>query len=428
MHLHGNLISHINLAASDSPVTVAALMNEGNTVGSMISLSVGQVDIDWGKNEFFISHLDLFQVGDEGVNGYDYVATDGTTIVETKECLARELSRVKPRLEILGYTPETLEARLSDWFGGDDDVPKPSLDAFKHALRTINWRQGGEGYIDFGDAIRQAYAKAPGSSFPSTADPAFIAFERPIDPYLVLRVLADMDGYGDLRVCWNFSDVREGGYVEDSAFETRKPSSRWMVVTEGSSDTFVLQRALQKTHLDIADFFDFIDMSNGNPFPGVGNLVTFCKGLSRIRYTGNMLLVLDNDTAGRKALMDIQALGLPSSVVVTCLPELHHLRRFKTLGPAGDGIEDVNGRASAIECFLDLSGRSTQPAVRWTSYVPQLQQYQGELVAKDEYVADFKERAGRDGIYDWSKLQLLWQHLVDCCTNSAGITFTPAAR
>jgi len=43
-------------------------------------------------------------------------------------------------------------------------------------------------------------------------------------------------------------------------------------------------------------------------------------------------------------------------------------------------------------------------------------------------IADFKERAGRDGSYDWSKLQLLWQHLVDCCTNSAGITFTPAAR
>lgn len=86
MYLHRNLISHINLAASDSPVTVAALMNEGNTLGSMISLSVGQVDIDWGKNEFFISHLDLFQVGDEGVNGYDYVATDGTPIVETKQC------------------------------------------------------------------------------------------------------------------------------------------------------------------------------------------------------------------------------------------------------------------------------------------------------------------------------------------------------
>lgn len=307
-------------------------------------------------------------------------------------------------------------------------MPKPSLEAFRHALQTINWRQGGEGYIDFGEAIRHAYAEAPGSSVPSTADPSFIAYERLIDPYLVLRVLADMDGCGDLRVCWNFSDVREGGYVEDSSFEARKPSSRWMVVTEGSSDTFVLQRALQRTHLDIADFFDFIDMSNGNPFPGVGNLVTFCKGLSRIRYTGNMLLVLDNDTAGRKALMDIQALGLPSSVVVTCLPELEQLRRFKTLGPAGDGIEDVNGRASAIECFLDLSGRSMQPAVRWTSYVPQLQQYQGELVAKDEFVADFKERAGRDGSYDWSKLQFLWQHLVNCCTNSAGITFIPAAR
>ncbi|NHR07909.1 hypothetical protein HA052_22200 [Chromobacterium haemolyticum] len=384
-------------------------------MGSMISLSVGRIDIDWGKNEYFISHLDLFQAGDEGVNDYNYVATDGSPIVESSVCLGRVLSRVEPRLEMLGYTAASLEARLANWFGNDDDVPKPSLDALKHALSTFDWWQGREAYVDFGEAIRIAYAQAPGSSVLPSIDPRFIAFERPIDPYLVLRVLADMEEYSDLRVCWNFADVRDGGYVDESSFEVRPPSSRWMVVTEGSSDTFVLQRALEKTHPDIADFFEFIDMSTGNPFPGVGNLVAFCKGLSRIRYSGNMLLVLDNDTAGRKALMDIQALGLPTTVVVTCLPDLEQLRRFKTLGPTGDSIEDVNGRASAIECFLDLSARTDPPAIRWTTYVPQLQQYQGELIAKDDYVADFK-RTGRNSNYDWSKLQLLWQHLVDCCT------------
>ncbi|MGB4928132.1 MAG: HEPN/Toprim-associated domain-containing protein [Giesbergeria sp.] len=397
-------------------------------MGSMISLSAGRIDIDWGKNEFFINHLDLFQAGDEGVNDYDYVAENGTPIVESQPCLGRALARVKPRLDMLGYTSASLEARLADWFGEDDDVPRPSLEAFKHALRTIDWRQGGEAYVDFDEAIRIAYARAPESSVLPSANPTSIAFERLIDPYLILRVLADMEEFADLQVCWNFADVREGGYVDDSCFEVGPPSSRWMVVTEGSSDTFVLQRALQKTHPDIADFFDFIDMSTGNPFPGVGNLVTFCKGLSRIRYTGNMLLVLDNDTAGRKALMDIQALGLHSSVVVTCLPELEQLCRFKTWGPSGEGIEDVNGRASAIECFLDLSGRGTPPAIRWTSYVPQLQQYQGELVAKDDYVADFKERALRDGSYDWSKLRLLWQHLVGCCTSAAKFVTIPAAR
>jgi len=398
-------------------------------MGSMISLSVGRIDIDWGKNEFFINHLDLFQTGDEGVNDYHYVAEDDTPVVESQACLGRPLGRVRARLDMLGYTTASLESRLADWFGDDDDVQSPSLDAFKHALRTFDWRYGGDAYIDFEEALRIAYAQAPGSNVPSSVDPRFIASERLLDPYLVLRVLADMEEYSDLRVCWNFADVRDGEYVDASSFEVAPPGSRWMVVTEGSSDAFVLQQALQKTHPDIADFFDFIDMSTGNPFPGVGNLVVFCKGLSRIRYTGNMLLVLDNDSAGRKALAELQALGLPASVVVTCLPELEQLRKFRTLGPTGENIEDVNGRASAIECFLDLAGGSTNPpTVRWTSYVPQIQQYQGELIDKDGYVADFKKRAGRDDTYDWSKLQLLWQHLVNCCTASARFSTIPAIR
>lgn len=47
-------------------------------MGSMISLSVGQINIDYGKNEFFQNHAHLFQEGDRGVNEYDYVNDDDT--------------------------------------------------------------------------------------------------------------------------------------------------------------------------------------------------------------------------------------------------------------------------------------------------------------------------------------------------------------
>lgn len=61
-----------------------------------------------------------------------------------------------------------------------------------------------------------------------------------------------------------------------------------MIVTEGSLDVHTLERNLARLFPDIADFFDFIEIKLENPFPGVGNLVTFSKGFSRIRYDGRM--------------------------------------------------------------------------------------------------------------------------------------------
>ncbi|QTO18924.1 HEPN/Toprim-associated domain-containing protein [Burkholderia seminalis] len=380
-------------------------------MGSMISLSVGSIDIDWGKNEFFENHAHLFQPGDESENDYHYVKEDGSPIVKVQQCLKRPLGRVVPRLELLGYTLPSCAAKLTAWLGDEDETGPASMTAFRHALTTFQWRECGE-YVDFEEAFRAAYAAAPDSNVPPDQDSQFVAWERPIDPYLVLRVLGDMPEYVDLPVCWNFADVLEGEYVDSETFEPSPPGERWMIVTEGTSDTFVLQRSLQLTHPDISDFFDFIDMSAGNPFPGVGNVVMFCRGLSRIRYDGRMLVVLDNDTAGRSALAEIKALKMPTSFVATCLPDLPELQQIQTLGPTGMNIEDINGRASAIECFLDFKGVDSEPAVRWTSYMPKQASYQGELVSKDAYVADFKARFGKDQMYDKSKLTLLWQHLI----------------
>lgn len=36
---------------------------------------------------------------------------------------------------------------------------------------------------------------------------------------------------------------------------------------------------------------------------------------------------------------------------------MEDVRAFKTIGPAGESVEGINGRASAIECFLVFSSR-----------------------------------------------------------------------
>ncbi|WP_369008203.1 HEPN/Toprim-associated domain-containing protein [Burkholderia multivorans] len=131
----------------------------------MISLSVGSIDIDWGKNEFFENHAHLFQPGDESENDYHYVKEDGSPIVKVQQCLKRPLRRVVPRLELLGYTLPSCAAKLTAWLGDEDETRPASMTAFRHALTTFQWRECGE-YVDFEEAFRAAYAAAPDSNVP----------------------------------------------------------------------------------------------------------------------------------------------------------------------------------------------------------------------------------------------------------------------
>ena len=62
---------------------------------------------------------------------------------------------------------------------------------------------------------------------------------------------------------------------------------------------------------------------------------------------------------------------------IMLLPELAEFNEFPTVGPSGDGIENINGKAVAIECFLDLS--NLNPKVRWTNFKKEYGEYQGAI-------------------------------------------------
>ncbi|HEX4338086.1 MAG TPA: hypothetical protein VH062_19385 [Polyangiaceae bacterium] len=167
---------------------------------------------------------------------------------------------------------------------------------------------------------------------------------------------------------------------------------------------------------DIRDFFHFVDMTENYPFTGTGNVVKFCQGLARINILNRILVVLDNDTAGREAYVQLAKLNLPDTMRVAQLPALVHCRRVKTLGPSGIGYEDINDKAVSIECFLDIWTSEDEPTVRWTNYSQTLGAYHGALVQKETYVRAFFDRAKRQRNYDFSGLSALWNHLVEVCT------------
>jgi len=75
-------------------------------------------------------------------------------------------------------------------------------------------------------------------------------------------------------------------------------TDKFLIVTEGSSDTYIIKKALEILRPDILDFFSFIDMQENYPFTGGGNLLNFCKGLSSIKIQNKVLVIFDNDTEG----------------------------------------------------------------------------------------------------------------------------------
>ena len=74
-------------------------------MGTMITLGVGKLEINWGKNDFYENFRDLFQPNDWKNIKYYYA----DNVVEIKKGYSRKLALVKPRLDLLGYTLENIK-------------------------------------------------------------------------------------------------------------------------------------------------------------------------------------------------------------------------------------------------------------------------------------------------------------------------------
>ncbi len=398
-------------------------------MGSTVTLGLARLELDWGKNESFVNHSALFLPTDKSPAPY-YYADD---VVEEKEAYVRPLRSVTKRLEMLGYSLAECERRYAEEVAEYPDYydpPSLTFADFARILKAVHVRSVGlveDGDYDLGEYVSQGIMR----------DPQFIAVEprlkdmnrdegtffENLDPYITLRLLAENPENLDLPVVWRIADIVEGGYVRGEIYEGVPREDVCLLVTEGSTDTNILQAALPLAAPDVCDFFDFVDMSEHYPFTGTGNLFRFAQGLARIGIQNRILIVTDNDTAGREAFGRISKLDLPHRMRVVTLPDLGEARSFPTLGPSGRAIEDVNGRALAIELFLDLKAAGVDDiAVRWTAYNDQLDQYQGHLVNKDEHTRCFLEAVKRGQPYDFTKLTILWEHLITACSGTASRT------
>lgn len=388
---------------------------------SYISLGVGELELDWGKNFVSRDFSKLFLPTDKKDIPY-YYADDEVIL---KPGYSTSLGRVKKRLELLGYSLQKLNNHFqvhNDNYPDYLEQPEISFETMLTIFSKINikdYKNKKEyGDYDLGEYVVENIFQ--NETFKDLKDHIDIkdkdigAYFENLDPLFTLRLLIENLNNLEMNLEWRTQDVIEGGWTnEKEIFVGVEEADKFLIVTEGSSDTFIIKKSLELLRPDIVDFFTFVDMEENYPFTGTGNLFRFCQGLTSIRIQNKTLVLFDNDVEGIDKFKKTKILNLPSHMKIMKLPELEEFTNFLTIGPTGETYENINGKAVAIECFLDLA--KFNPKIRWTNYNKDLDSYQGSLENKDDYVRNFKSVKSTNDNYDFSKLtRLLDEIYINC--------------
>lgn len=422
-------------------------------MGTEISLDIGGLSIAWSKNRRGIDHGFLFQPDDrqrfrsEQID-YGAAADDDPDTAASEQGFTRLLGVTLPRLELLGHTLKSakaeyesavatcLEERKSYVEDGDPVILDiMEFEEFRKFVSTTAISDLDDTFVSgpYEDERTKGRFKDEGFKarlpfYPNHDAQAwsersyFGTLTGFLHPYTLLRLLAENEQNQTEPLEWQYGPLVANGWAEEAEFmPCARRRQTYLLATEGSSDVHILKRAFQHLRPEIADFFRFIDVSERHPFSGTGSLVKFAEGLAKIDVQNRTVFLLDNDAEGHSAFQKIRELALPINMRTMALPSLKDFESFPSIGPDGNVLSDINGRAASIECYLDLhSGGLPAPLVRWTNYKEDVGAYQGALQAKDRYSKAFFDNIGRGGAYDTSRLSCVLDAIFNVCAAMAG--------
>lgn len=414
-------------------------------MGTSIELEIGGVSLSYSKNSMGLDFGFMFQDGDvtarksESIN-YDYYdehSEEEGDLSVAEELFARPLSRVVPRLLLLGASLETARAEYKSIFSEAvemasymDSPESPDLLTFDEfcalACRyPISSLTGGAEFDDDEKAKGRLasdkdFKRLPGTDNSNSfwSETSYFGAQLAIlSAESMLLVFSLNPANDDVEVTWKFGPLVHAGWANRADFVPgARRKQKILIATEGASDARIIKRALEVLRPDVADFFNFVDVDERHHFWGTGNLVKFAEGLLRIDVLNQVLFVFDNDAEGVDAFRKLEKLNLPGNMRAMLLPDLEAFKAFSTCGPEGANVSDINGRAAAIECYLDLRLEKYPAAqVTWSNYKKDVDAWHGALDFKESYAKHFYDQSDDDlsgGLYDVSKLLILLESLI----------------
>ncbi|MGB5832569.1 MAG: HEPN/Toprim-associated domain-containing protein, partial [Thiohalocapsa sp.] len=371
-------------------------------MGTSIELRVGDVSLSYSKNfmgddyGFLFQKADLIRRKTDSIdyNYYEEHPEEHEELAIAEERFTRLLSRVLPRLNMLGSSLEVARAEyqalvseaveLASYDESEDARTEYlSFEEFCDLACRYPLNDLKNGYVEYDTPERYTLSQGRFAAdidvferIPTTDDSNSHSSETSflsarvciLSAQSMLQVFRLSAANAEAEVTWEFGPIVHAGWVQREAFRpgARKPQ-KILIATEGASDARIIRRALDILRPDVADFFNFVDIDERHHFWGTGNLVKFAEGLLRIDVLNQVLFVLDNDAEGVEAFRKLENLELPANMRAMLLPELEEFRTFSTRGPEGVSVSDINGRAAAIECYLELRlGRYPAPRITWS--------------------------------------------------------------
>ena len=229
------------------------------------------------------------------------------------------------------------------------------------------------------------------------------------------------------ELIYELTDVVESGWVnlehifnysDDDISPIHDISRRIIIITEGSTDTLILERSLKLLYPHLVNFFRFLDFKGTNIAGGASALAHTVKAFAGVGIANRIIALFDNDTGAEDALRTLNGITLPRNIEVLRYPEIDLAKNYPTIGPTGIAKMDVNGLAGSIELYLgnDILSREdgSQIPIQWKGYVQSLQKYQGEIISKSEVQTKFWEKLklcennpSMIGNFDWSGIKAI---------------------
>jgi HEPN/Toprim N-terminal domain 1 len=223
----------------------------------------------------------------------------------------------------------------------------------------------------------------------------------------------------------DISDLVDAGYCSPS-----DPLSSWarewvhtrdrealhlIVLTEGSSDKFVLESALCFLRPELTEYIFFMDFAAFKVEGGASFLANMVRSFAGAGIRDRIVAIFDNDTAGCSAQSMLSKQDLPENIKVMRYPDIVLARNYPTQGPSGDVTMDVNGSAASIELYLGrdvlAEPNGALVPVQWKALDPIMKRYQGEVVGKRGCITRFSEKLLRferssetSDLSDWGDL------------------------
>ena len=391
-------------------------------MGTEITLELEGLLIDYAKNHLGNDHSILFNLSNDIKTDTEEIDGD---IFSSEYCVTK-LSLIKNRLDMLGASLYKIKKYYQQLIKNIEEDYNCTItlkfEEFYDQLKQINIPSKRD--IDFTiyenyylpNYIKSFLIKYK-SKFECTEfeeqDSIIDVFCDSFPMYMYLRILSENEKNEDCKLIWNFGELVQNGWIKRTdAIHPLSRDYKIILVTEGTSDLFIIEQTIKLFYSDIYDFFEFIDMKENYPFTGVGNLYNFCLGLNKINIQNKVIAIFDNDTEGVVKYNELKSKINSNNIFILKLPFLEEFSKFNTIGPQGETIEDINERAVSIECFLDLSIKEC-PQIRWTSFNEKIKQYQGSLIAKDDYTRHFKHSLNKNRTYNYKKLKYLLDYIIE---------------